>query len=302
MEDLFFAVQIALCRLAPTRWYPLVRPAALPISLRRQRAAGPLCKGFKISSSSAAKARAGRSSQKLRLRSYERKLFFVVLEFHPQFAIGKSSPESSAFWPSRKTHRGRPCNCETITVPCVHDERAVRLIKEYRRKHLLLFNVADGFVAGLRSLCRCQAHRNLQRPRTFIPVLRTPAGRTSTAGSPGRRTCCRSPACSCCSAALLAKHVAHMNGSVITMAPQCTQAVRRWCSPSVAALALPVADGEVDEVQLRDAAEVRVGRPTQTPTAAPSRPRSWQLSICRTARSCRRCTSSGLESGLLLGS
>ena len=142
----------------------------------------------------------------------------------------------------------------------VHDERAVRRHQgNIAEEHFLFFNIADSLVAGFGVLVvDGQAHRHLQRRRErhapllalLLVVFQLQAYRVAALVAEVGRVLV-------VGAALLAKHVAghegigdHHGAAMHARRAQVVQPLQ------VAALALPVADGEVDEVQLRDAAEV----------------------------------------------
>ncbi len=145
----------------------------------------------------------------------------------------------------------------------VHDERAVRRHqRNIAKEDFLLLDVANSLVAGLRILVvNGQADRHLQRGRErhaalfalLLVILQLQADRIAALVTEvGNVLVVRS--------ALVAEHItwkeriSDYHGAAMRAGG--TQVMETL---EVAALALPVADGVVDEVQLRNAAEVSNG-------------------------------------------
>ena len=146
----------------------------------------------------------------------------------------------------------------------VHDESPIRCHqRNIAEKHLLLLDVANRLGPSLRVLVvDGQAHRHLQRCRErhaalftlLLVVLELKADWVAALVTEvGRVLVVRS--------ALLAQYIArkervsnHHGAAMNAGGTQVMQALQ------VAALALPVADGEVHEVELRDAAKISDGK------------------------------------------
>ena len=189
-------------------------------------------------------------------------VLLVVLEFHPRSAVGNDlAQEVGAVVGGLEEHARRTVQlADDHALGAVHDKRAVlghqRHIAE---EHFLFLDVANRSVAGLRVLLvDGQAHGDLERRGVGhaallalahvifqlqahrIAALVAEVGRIRVVG-----------------AALRAQHVAGMKRigddrrtAVLASGAQVMQPLE------VAALALPVADGVVHKLQLRDVAEI----------------------------------------------
>ncbi len=146
----------------------------------------------------------------------------------------------------------------------VHDEGAIlRHQRNVAEEDFLLLDVANGLRAGLSVLVvDRQAHRDLERSRIghaalfalCLIVLELQADRVAALVAEVRRVLV-------VGAALGAEHIARMkrvgDDHVAAIHAGGTQVMQ---SLQVAALALPVADGVINEVELRNIAEVGNGK------------------------------------------
>ena len=190
-------------------------------------------------------------------------ILLVVFELYPGSTVGNDlAQEVRAIVGGFEEHAGRAVQlADDHALGAVHDEGAVvghqRNVAE---EDFLLLDVADGAVAGLGILLiNGQPHGDLQRGgvgHTALfalvdVVFQLQADRIAALVAEVRCV-------GVVSAALVAEHVAGVEwvgddrgSAVLAGSPQVMQAFK------VAALAFPVADGVVHELQLRDVAEVR---------------------------------------------
>ena len=220
---------------------------------------------MRISSSRAQPERAqedGAQELALAVDAHVQRVLLVVLELHPRSAIGNDLAQEVGAVVGRLEEDAR----RTVqlrndhALGAVHDERAVRRHqRNVAEEDFLLLDVANGLVAGLGILVvNRQAHRDLERGRErhaalfalLLVVLELQADRVAAlvAEVGGVLVVV---------AALGAEHVAgqervrdHHRSAVDAGGAQVVEPFQ------VAALALPVADREIDEIQLRDAAEI----------------------------------------------
>ena len=189
-------------------------------------------------------------------------VLLVVLEFHPRSAVRNDlAQEVGAVVGGFEEHAGRTVQlADDHALGAVHDERAVlghqRNVAE---EDFLFLDVADGAVAGFGVLLENReahgdlerrgvrhaallalAHVILQLQADRVAALVAEVGSVRVVG-----------------AALRAQHVAGMKrigddgrAAVLAGGAQVMQTLK------VSALALPVADGEVHKLQLRDVAEI----------------------------------------------
>jgi hypothetical protein len=206
-------------------------------------------------------------SQKLALAvdAHVERVLLVEFELHPRAAIGNDLAQKvGAVVGGLKKHAGRTVQLRNDhALGAVHDERPVgRHQRNVAEENLLFFNVADGLVAGLGVLVvNRQAHGDLERRgeghapllALLLVVFQLQAHRVAALVAEVGRVLV-------VGAALLAEHVAGQEGIGDDHGPAMhagrAQVVQ---SLQVAALALPVADREVHEVELRDAAEIDNG-------------------------------------------
>ena len=216
------------------------------------------------------------------------RVLLVVLEFHPRTAIGNDlAQEVGAAVGGLKKDAGRAVQLRhNHALGAIHNKRAVRRHqRNVAEEDFLLLNVADGLVAGLGVLVvDGQAHRHLQRRgeghapllALLLVVLQLQAYRIAALVAEVGRVFV-------VGAALLAEHVGGQErirddhrSAMHAGRAQVVQALQ------VSALALPVADREVNEVQLRDAAEVRDREDRHKHRLQSGSSRSLgSLSICR---------------------
>ena len=203
-------------------------------------------------------------SQELALAvdAHVERVLLVVLELHPRAAIGNDlAQEIGAVVGGLEEDARRAVQLRhDHALGAVHDEGAVRRHqRNIAEEDFLLLDVADGLVAGLGVLVvDGQPHGHLERRgeghaalfALLLVVLQLQAHRIAALVAEVGRVLV-------VGAALLAEHVAGQEGigndhgaAMHAGRAQVVQALQ------VSALALPVADREVDEVQLRDAAEV----------------------------------------------
>ncbi len=198
----------------------------------------------------------------LAVNAHVQHVLLVVLEFHPRSAVGNDlAQEVGAVVGGFEEHAGRTVQlADDHALGAVDDERAVLGHQRHvAEEHFLLLDVANGAVAGLRVLLvDGQTHGDLERRGVGhaallalahvifqlqshrIAALVAEVGRIRVVG-----------------AALRAQHFAGMKGigddrrsAVLASGAQVMQPLE------VAALALPVADGVVHKLQLRDVAEI----------------------------------------------
>ena len=181
---------------------------------------------------------------------------------HPRAAIGNDlAQEVGAVIRRLKEDAGRAVQLRNDhALSPVDDEGAVRRHqRNVAEENFLLLDVANRLVACLRVLLiDGQAHRHLERRREghaalfalLLVVLQLQAHRVAAlVAEVGRVLVVR--------AALLAEHIAgkerignHHRPAMHAGRAQVVQALQ------VAALALPVADGKIDKIKLRDAAKI----------------------------------------------
>ena len=201
----------------------------------------------------------------LAVDAHVKNVFLVVLEFNPRTAIGNDlSQEVGAVGGGFKEHAGRTVQlADDDALGAVNNEGAVlRHQRDVAEENFLLLDVADGTVAGLIFVPDGEAHGDFERRRIRhaalfafghvvfqlqadrVAALVAEIGRVRVVG-----------------AALVAENVAgmkrvgdHRRSAALTSGAQVMQALQ------VAALALPVADGEIDKLKLRDVAKVGDGK------------------------------------------
>jgi hypothetical protein len=257
---------MACAGFAPTRCVPFVASCCTShCSLPSQCATVDRVEGLQnlLVGAQAQRAQEDRSQElALAVDAHVERVLLVVLELHPRSAVGNDlAQEVGAVVRGLEKHTGRPVQLRNNhALRAVHDERAVRRHqRNVAEEDFLLLDVADGLVAGLGVLVvDGQADRHLQRRREghaalfalLLVVLQLQAHGVAALVAEVRRVLV-------VGAALLAEHVAgqerignHHRAAMHAGRAQVVQALQ------VAALALPVADREVHEVQLRDAAEV----------------------------------------------
>ena len=190
-------------------------------------------------------------------------VLLVVFELDPRSAVRNNlAEEVGAIVRGLEEDAGRTVQlADDDTFGAINDERAVlRHQRNVAEEHFLLFDVANGAVAGLRVLIEDgETHGDLERRGVSHAalfalahvVLQLQANRVAALVAEIRRV-------RVVGAALAAEHVAGMErigndgvAAILASGAQVMQALQ------VAALALPVADGVVHKLQLRDVAEIR---------------------------------------------
>ncbi len=189
-------------------------------------------------------------------------VLLVVFELHPRSAIRNDlAEEIGAVVRGLKEHARRAVQlADDHALGAVNNERTVlRHQRNVAEENFLLLNVANRAVAGLRILVPDrQTHRDLQRSGIGHAalfalghvVLQLQANRVAALVAEVRSV-------RVVGAALVAEHFAgmervgdHRRSAILTSGTQVMQTFQ------VSALALPVADGVIDELELRYVAEV----------------------------------------------
>ena len=190
-------------------------------------------------------------------------VLLVVLELDPRAAVRNDlAQEVGAVVRRLKEDAGRTVQLRhDDALGAVHDERAVgRHQRDVAEEDFLLLHVAQGLHARLRVLVvDLQPDRDLQRSGVghaalfalCLVVLQLQTHRVTALGAEVRRVLV-------VGSAEMAEHVARVEGvgddHVAAVDAGRAQVVQPL---QVAALALPVADGVIDELELGDVAEVR---------------------------------------------
>ncbi len=190
-------------------------------------------------------------------------VLLVVFEFDPRSAVRNDlAEEVGAIVRSLEEHARRTVQlADDDTFRAINNEGAVlRHQRNIAEENFLFLDVANGAIASLRVFIEDgETHGDLERRRVSHAalfalahvVLQLQSNRVAAlVAEVGRVGVVR--------AALAAEHVAGMErigndgvAAVLASGAQVMQALQ------VAALALPVADGVIDELELRDVAEIR---------------------------------------------
>ena len=190
-------------------------------------------------------------------------ILLIVFEFHPRAAIGNDlSQEIRAVVGGLEKHAGGTVQlADDDALGAVDDEGAVLgHQRDVAEEDLLLLDIADGLVAGLGVFVEDgQPHGDLQRRAVGHAALFALGHVILQLQADGiAALVAEIGGIGVIGAALGAKHFARMerigNHGCAAIAAGCAQMVQ---SLEVAALALPVADGVVDKLQLGDVAKIR---------------------------------------------
>ena len=200
----------------------------------------------------------------LAVDTYVQQILGVVLELDPASAVGNDFAEEVALRrDALEEDAGRTMQlADDDALGAVDDERAVvRHQRDFAEEDFLLFDVADAFLAGFgvfgvnREPDGDLERRGISHAPLFalgLIVFQLQADRIAALVAERDDVAVER-------AAVVAEDVARMEriGLDRGAARGFRQVDRRWCRPfQIAALAFPVADGIIDELQLADAAEI----------------------------------------------